>query len=408
MGSVGISTETGMLGAKPLLKGDDGVDVTLTPVLDCSVPLNQQTGPYYPRLLAPSLLNATSSVTSNTASGELNAEHAEGTTARGGARAVLSVSPVEKEHGLLRGSEESTPREEEGVVVGREGAEMSNGRTPHKMDLEPFSRTRESPDIRIPEVITCRDNMLRREKHELDARRIETAQNKRILEKSPTVPPPLARVPPPSSSSSSSSSCSSISSSSSSSISSSSSSRVPLGAVQHFKKRGSMSPLQRCCDILCMVWPLVLVLSVGVGVGVGAGPGDQGGDDEGVGRGSDSSIALQGGSNNSNQSPRISSSSSRPLKDPAGPVSGPDPPPLCRIRVTDGWWWCDAALDCELSKLLEKVPRLLCVSLLSLTSLCKNILHLLYLRSVLTHFIHGNYCPALLLNCCAPALCTVR
>ena len=375
MGSVGISTETGMLGRKPLLKGDDGVDVSLTPVLDCSVPLNQQTGPYSPRLLVPSLLDATSSVTSGIASGELNAEHAEGTTARGAAGAVLSVSPVEKERGLLRESEDSTPREEEGAVVGREGAEMSEGRAPQKMVLEPFSRTRESPDIRISEVITCRDNMLRREKHELEARRIETAQNKRILEKSPTVPPPLARVPPPSSSNNSNSSSSS---------SCSSTSRVPLGAVQHFKKRGSMSPLQRCCDILCMVWPLVLVLSVGAGVGVGAGPSDQGGDDEGVGRGSDSSIALQGSSINSNQSPRVSSSSSssssssRPLKDPAGPVSGSAPPPLCRIRVTDGWWWCDAALDCELSKLLEKVPRLLCVSLLSLTSLCKNILHLLY------------------------------
>jgi hypothetical protein len=106
------------------------------------------------------------------------------------------------------------------------------------------------------------------------------------------------------------------------------------------------------------VWPLVLVLSVGPVGGVGAGPTDQRGDDGGLGRTSESNMALQGGADNVNRSQLMSStsaSSSRHPTDPAGPVSGPTPPPQCRIRVTDGWWWCDAALDSELSKLLEKV-----------------------------------------------------
>jgi hypothetical protein len=343
MGSVGINAETGvgigMGGAKPDLKGNDGEVYSTIPVPDCHVPLNEQTDLHYPRLLAPSPLDSTSRSRLTAASGQLSAEHTSGAGTGAivgavvGAGAVLSVLSVETGGALHRESGESTYSKEEGVLDTRE--------SPHNCD---------------PEIITCRDNMLRREKHEIEAKRIETTQSKGILESSPVLPSPQESVRPPGNGNSSNSN----SSNSNSSSNSSSSSRVPLGAVRHFKKRGSMSPLQRCCDILCMVWPLVLVLSVGPGGGVGAGPIDLRGDDGGLDRASVGNMALQSGADNVNKSQLMSSTSSssstsRHPADPTGPVSGPTPPPQCRIRVTDGWWWCDAALDCELSKLLEKV-----------------------------------------------------
>ncbi len=33
-------------------------------------------------------------------------------------------------------------------------------------------------------------------------------------------------------------------------------------SLEHFKKSGAMSPLQRCCDILCFVWPMCVCVSI--------------------------------------------------------------------------------------------------------------------------------------------------
>jgi hypothetical protein len=74
-------------------------------------------------------------------------------------------------------------------------------------------------------------------------------------------------------------------------------------AAQHFSKRGAMSPLQRCSDIACFVWPMVLCFS-----------------------------ALP--------------PSSAPLQPAAGST---------RLRVTDGWWWTTAQLDADLLTLYNTV-----------------------------------------------------
>jgi hypothetical protein len=74
-------------------------------------------------------------------------------------------------------------------------------------------------------------------------------------------------------------------------------------AAQHFSKRGAMSPLQRCSDIACFVWPMVLCFS--------APP---------------------------------------PSSAPLQPVAG-----TTRLRVTDGWWWTTTQLDADLLTLYNAV-----------------------------------------------------
>jgi hypothetical protein len=74
-------------------------------------------------------------------------------------------------------------------------------------------------------------------------------------------------------------------------------------AAQHFSKRGAMSPLQRCSDIACFVWPMVLCFS--------APP---------------------------------------PSSAPLQPVAG-----TTLLRVTDGWWWTTAQLDADLLTLYNAV-----------------------------------------------------
>lgn len=87
---------------------------------------------------------------------------------------------------------------------------------------------------------------------------------------------------------------------------------TPMGshrsAQQHFRRRGAMSPLQRCCDIMCLVWPIVLCVS--------------------------------------NSSSSSSSGSSDKQEELSKCMS---------IELSDGWWWTSAVLDEELSRLLRKV-----------------------------------------------------
>ena len=84
-------------------------------------------------------------------------------------------------------------------------------------------------------------------------------------------------------------------------------------AAQHFAKRGAMSPLQRCTDIMCLVWPMVLCFSasalspITVGTRVAA------------------ATEQQRGSNTGS------------------------------VRVTDGWWWTAVQLDTDLLDLLNTV-----------------------------------------------------
>jgi hypothetical protein len=67
---------------------------------------------------------------------------------------------------------------------------------------------------------------------------------------------------------------------------------VGENANKRFKSKSSMSPLQRCSDIITLVWPLTLCLAV---------------------------------------------------------------LPHNRFQVTDGWWWTNAILDAELQALVKKV-----------------------------------------------------
>jgi hypothetical protein len=80
-------------------------------------------------------------------------------------------------------------------------------------------------------------------------------------------------------------------------------------AQHHFRRRGAMSPLQRCCDIMCLVWPIVLCVSSS-----------------------------------------CSSSSSG-----SGVLEQGDLSKGILIELSDGWWWASAVLDEELSRLLRKV-----------------------------------------------------
>lgn len=75
-----------------------------------------------------------------------------------------------------------------------------------------------------------------------------------------------------------------------------------VDAKTHFSKRGSMSPLQRSCDIACFIWPMVLCFS--------ASPGG-------------TSVVRIG----------------------------------AVYEVCDGWWWSEVKLDRELQQLVDRVCR---------------------------------------------------
>lgn len=118
--------------------------------------------------------------------------------------------------------------------------------------------------------------------------------------------------------------------------------RGGLSAKEHFKKKGSMSPLQRCSDILCMVWPLVLMLTVN---------GDAARNaivatstiDEGTGRRSHTSSST------------LESFPPTAILDALATSTSP----VCvrTYEVTDGWWWTRAILAPELDRLVEKVEQ---------------------------------------------------
>jgi hypothetical protein len=73
-----------------------------------------------------------------------------------------------------------------------------------------------------------------------------------------------------------------------------------------------MSPLQRCTDIECFVWPMVLCFSAGT---------------------SPSAAEYQ------------------PQQTGSGQLEG-----MC-ASVTDGWWWTDAQLDMDLISLFSSVSQ---------------------------------------------------
>lgn len=139
-----------------------------------------------------------------------------------------------------------------------------------------------------------------------------------------------------------------------------------LSAREHFKKRGSMSPLQRCSDIVFMVWPLVLVLSVRSSVKIASESdssrdvleiGGQTTDNESRRAGSHFNEGIHNNMRNrkiKNVPPFLGDCIS--LKD-ITPVPGTIPgPPGLSVRtyeVTDGWWWTKAVLDPELNRLVE-------------------------------------------------------
>ena len=193
--------------------------------------------------------------------------------------------------------------------------------------------------------------------------------------------------------------------------------RKRLNAAQHFKKRGSMSPLQRCCDILCLVWPVVLVLSVtkyssssssnnssrhavdennvpdigGTGghVKSASGGGNTGeraqgqGHGQGQGQGQGNVPPTQSTQNYSysysatssyavsssysavpsSSSPPYNATKSSSLPSTSSSSSSSIPASTVlsshqhqyQYRVSDGWWWCNAVLDPELQRLVDKV-----------------------------------------------------
>ena len=114
-------------------------------------------------------------------------------------------------------------------------------------------------------------------------------------------------------------------------------------ASKHFERRGSMSPLQRCADIACLVWPLVVCfagtvpppLSAGNTVASSASKTGKSGAD----------ISRQGGS----------------------------------LQVTDGWWWTSVQLDADLFQLFQKVCS--CID--------KNIWSIFFHKSILLSFFTG-------------------
>ena len=148
-----------------------------------------------------------------------------------------------------------------------------------------------------------------------------------------------------------------------------SSGRVGLKAEEHFRKRGSMSPLQRCCDILCMVWPLSLVLSVSESAVGGGGKGieeENGGGGEERGRaGSGMGSGVDGGgkgvgAGGDKQAVRKSvatpyTKDTKNAPPPRTPSTSSSLPLIRRFQVSDGWWWCNAVLDPELQELVGKV-----------------------------------------------------
>jgi hypothetical protein len=203
--------------------------------------------------------------------------------------------------------------------------------------------------------------------------------------------------------------------------------RTRLNAAQHFKKRGSMSPLQRCCDILCLVWPVVLVLSVSdsnsnsssassdssnnsdrhvadygsvISTVVGGGSAGDRGQGQGQGQGQGNIPSTQSTQNysysysatssyavSSSYSAIPSSSSSSSSKSTTLPPSTKNTSTSTstpssslsherHYRVTDGWWWCNAVLDPELQRLVGKVSQhRLCIVISTVCAL----LHALHL-----------------------------
>jgi hypothetical protein len=98
--------------------------------------------------------------------------------------------------------------------------------------------------------------------------------------------------------------------------------RPRRSAPSHFAKRGAMSPLQRCSDIACFVWPMVLCFSA----------------------------SAPEGAPSSTASP-----APRALDNSAG--KGGDTETKMKCFVTDGWWWTSAQLDADLVALYNKVRR---------------------------------------------------
>ena len=100
-----------------------------------------------------------------------------------------------------------------------------------------------------------------------------------------------------------------------------------VGAISHFSKRGSMSPLQRCSDILNLTWPLTVCFFSRNGI--------------------------------------INDNRSRPMQDDS-PIASADKTPDEKVvkqskyqfEVSDGWWWTSVVIDEGLSALFEKVTLL--------------------------------------------------
>lgn len=147
--------------------------------------------------------------------------------------------------------------------------------------------------------------------------------------------------------------------------------RVKLSAKEHFKKRGSMSPLQRCSDIVCMVWPLMLVLSVRCDA-INASNINIGQDNAGSRGHSDQHSRVPTSVESSRASSRPYQGTGGDLKNSTSPSvlfdsisssniaadKGINPQPSASstrvFEVTDGWWWTRAVLDPELNRLVER------------------------------------------------------
>ena len=149
----------------------------------------------------------------------------------------------------------------------------------------------------------------------------------------------------------------------------SSGNRKNLSAKEHFTKRGSMSPLQRCSDIVFMVWPLVLILSVsctvnkaseGIVLDSSKGIHEIGAQPTAVEsrRASDHSFGVVGNIMRDHKNENVPSSAAdcTSLKSIApipGTILEPSDQPIRIYEVTDGWWWTKAVLDPELNRLVE-------------------------------------------------------
>lgn len=83
-----------------------------------------------------------------------------------------------------------------------------------------------------------------------------------------------------------------------------------VSAEEHFARNGSMSPLQRCCDIREFLWPMTLCFSA------------------------------------------------RKTTSPSGSVSLSSPAAASvpwHFEASDGWWWTAVSLDADLTSLVERV-----------------------------------------------------